>query len=208
MICLLALCRCYPWYGRWFVFLTEIISCLIWLWHKYTLSKITCSLLCSAPLRSCSAARLSTSSDGSTGSLTSLFVGNMDTADVFTIDDDQIQQLEEADTTVEMEPDFSPTVRKSLGSDYLIHLHHCRIWRICLWQTSKIVCVCVRSFPLESCISFMNWWKGMKLSITCIVSVVFPETVSLWWSVVCIVSVTIEERLQEIYEYAGERKLW
>ena len=66
---------------------------------------------CSAPLRSCSTARLSSSSDGSTGSLASLFVGNVDTADVFTIDDDQIQQLEEPDTTVEMEPDFSPTVR-------------------------------------------------------------------------------------------------
>lgn len=37
----------------------------------------------------------------------------MDPADVFTIDDDQIQQLEEADTTVEMEPEFSPTVRKA-----------------------------------------------------------------------------------------------
>jgi hypothetical protein len=70
------------------------------------------SFLFSAPLRSCSVARLSTSSDSSSGSLASLFVGNMDPADVFTIDDDQIQQLEEADTTVEMEPEFSPTVIK------------------------------------------------------------------------------------------------
>lgn len=29
---------------------------------------------------------------------------------MFTVDDDQIQQLEEQDTTVEMEPNFSPTV--------------------------------------------------------------------------------------------------
>ena len=36
----------------------------------------------------------------------------MDTADVFTVDDDQIQQLEEQDTTVEMEPNFSPTVSR------------------------------------------------------------------------------------------------
>lgn len=73
-----------------------------------------CVLFYSAPLRSYSTARLSTSSDSSTGSLASLFAGNIDSADVFTIDDDQIQQLEEADSTIEMEPDFSPTVRNSL----------------------------------------------------------------------------------------------
>ena len=46
----------------------------------------------------------------------------------------------------------------------------------------------------------------MKLSITCIVSGEFPWNNELVMSYY--VSVTIEERLQEIYEYAGERKLW
>ena len=44
--------------------------------------------------------------------MASLVAGNMDNTDVFTFDDDQMQQLEEADTAVEMEPDFSPAVSK------------------------------------------------------------------------------------------------
>ena len=67
--------------------------------------------LYSTPLRSCSTAHLSSGSEGSSSSLTSLFTGNLDTTDVFNVDDDQIQQLEEPGPTFEMEPDFSPTVR-------------------------------------------------------------------------------------------------
>ena len=83
-----------------------------WLTHSYL-----CVFVCSAPLRSCSGAHLSTSSESSTGSLVSMVTGNFDTADVFTINDDQIEQLEESDTTVEMEPDFSPTVRNTHSND-------------------------------------------------------------------------------------------
>lgn len=124
-----------------------------------------------APLRSCSAARLSTSSDGSTGSLTSLFVGNMDTADVFTIDDDQIQQLEEADTTVEMEPDFSPTDLKNLSvTDIKNRLRMCE------------------KFSIGELYILHELMKRNETQYN--------------------LHFTIEERLQEIYEYAGERKLW
>ena len=43
-----------------------------------------------------------------------MVTANMDANDVFTVDDDQMQQLEEADPAIEMEPDFSPTVRRDL----------------------------------------------------------------------------------------------
>ena len=72
--------------------------------HEYTFVLT----LCSAPLRaSSSAAHLSTTSSD-TGSVSSV---NMDDeADVFTVDDNEIQQLEEADLVSEEEPNFSPTV--------------------------------------------------------------------------------------------------
>ena len=49
-----------------------------------------------------------------------MFAGNSDATDVFNVDDDQIEQLEETDPIGEVEPEFSPTVRTLLKTCLLL----------------------------------------------------------------------------------------